>query len=105
MNELLTCEGLTKSYQKGTNALDGIELHIAEKIRRAARLPHPFFGERVVHAPCKSAAHIALALPVAHKIHDRHICLRNRNCLYFSTKSARVRNFPLCFAKNIDDFS
>ena len=28
MNELLTCEGLTKSYQKGTNALDGIELHI-----------------------------------------------------------------------------
>ena len=22
MNELLTCEGLTKSYQKGTNALD-----------------------------------------------------------------------------------
>ena len=28
MNELLTCEGLTKSYQKGTNALDDIELHI-----------------------------------------------------------------------------
>ena len=28
MNELLTCEGLTKSYQKGTNALDGIDLHI-----------------------------------------------------------------------------
>lgn len=28
MNEILTCEGLTKSYQKGTNALDGIELHI-----------------------------------------------------------------------------
>ena len=28
MNELLTCEGLTKSYQKGTNALDNIELHI-----------------------------------------------------------------------------
>ena len=28
MNELLTCEGLTKSYQKGTNALDHIELHI-----------------------------------------------------------------------------
>ena len=24
----LTCEGLTKSYQKGTNALDGIDLHI-----------------------------------------------------------------------------
>ena len=24
----LTCEGLTKSYQKGTNALDNIELHI-----------------------------------------------------------------------------
>lgn len=32
MNELLTCEGLTKSYQKGTNALDNIELH---KIGRA----------------------------------------------------------------------
>lgn len=28
MKELLTCEGLTKSYQKGTNALDNIELHI-----------------------------------------------------------------------------
>ena len=28
MKELLTCEGLTKSYQKGTNALDDIELHI-----------------------------------------------------------------------------
>ena len=28
MSELLTCEGLTKSYQKGTNALDDIELHI-----------------------------------------------------------------------------
>ena len=28
MNELLTCEGLTKSYQKGTNALDSIDLHI-----------------------------------------------------------------------------
>ena len=28
MNEILTCEGLTKSYQKGTNALDGIDLHI-----------------------------------------------------------------------------
>ena len=28
MSELLTCEGLTKSYQKGTNALDGIDLHI-----------------------------------------------------------------------------
>ena len=28
MKELLTCEGLTKSYQKGTNALDHIELHI-----------------------------------------------------------------------------
>ena len=28
MNELLTCEGLTKSYQKGTNALDNIELHL-----------------------------------------------------------------------------
>ena len=28
MNELLTCEGLTKSYQKGTNALDNIELHV-----------------------------------------------------------------------------
>ena len=28
MKELLTCEGLTKSYQKGTNALDGIDLHI-----------------------------------------------------------------------------
>ena len=28
MNEILTCEGLTKSYQKGTNALDNIELHI-----------------------------------------------------------------------------
>ena len=26
MKELLTCEGLTKSYQKGTNALDNIEL-------------------------------------------------------------------------------
>ena len=24
MSELLTCEGLTKSYQKGTNALDNI---------------------------------------------------------------------------------
>ena len=24
MKELLTCEGLTKSYQKGTNALDGV---------------------------------------------------------------------------------
>ena len=24
----MTCEGLTKSYQKGTNALDNIELHI-----------------------------------------------------------------------------
>ena len=28
MSELLTCEGLTKSYQKGTNALDSIDLHI-----------------------------------------------------------------------------
>ena len=28
MNEILTCEGLAKSYQKGTNALDGIDLHI-----------------------------------------------------------------------------
>ena len=28
MNEILTCEGLTKSYQKGTNALDDIDLHI-----------------------------------------------------------------------------
>ena len=28
MNEILTCEGLTKSYQKGKNALDDIELHI-----------------------------------------------------------------------------
>ena len=28
MKELLTCEGLTKSYQKGTNALDNIELRI-----------------------------------------------------------------------------
>ena len=28
MSELLTCEGLTKFYQKGTNALDSIDLHI-----------------------------------------------------------------------------
>ena len=28
MSELLTCGGLTKSYQKGTNALDSIDLHI-----------------------------------------------------------------------------
>ena len=29
MSELLTCEGLTKSYQKGTNALDSIDLHLS----------------------------------------------------------------------------
>ena len=30
MKELLTCEGLTKSYQKGTNALDTVSYtHLA----------------------------------------------------------------------------
>ena len=31
MNELLTCEGLTKSYQKGTNALDDIDFLLENK--------------------------------------------------------------------------
>ena len=28
MNEILTCEGLSKRYGKGQTALDGVELHL-----------------------------------------------------------------------------
>ncbi len=47
MSELLTCEGLTKSYQKGTNALDSIDLHIG--FGRIVGLLEALVGGAVVH--------------------------------------------------------
>ena len=43
MNEILTCEGLTKSYQKGTNALDGIDLHKTHRKNKVRLLS--FYGD------------------------------------------------------------
>lgn len=81
MSELLTCEGLTKSYQKGTNALDSIDLHIGfgrivgllgpngsgktTLIKLANGLLTPTSGEILIEgkAPCRATKAIVSYLP------------------------------------------
>ena len=87
MSELLTCEGLTKSYQKGTNALDSIDLHIGfgrivgllgpngsgktTLIKLANGLLTPTAGEILIDgmAPCKETKKIVSYLPELSLIH------------------------------------